>query len=103
MDYQAAYTKLLGLVDLERIRSATRFRKRYNLAKMEAILDRMGDPPDPNARAPHHRNQREGQHRPLCAPRSWSAPDTTQDSTRRPHIHTFRERIQTGRGTSQPR
>ena len=92
MDYQAAYTKLLGLVDLERMRSATRFRKRYNLAKMEAILDRMGDPQTRTPALHITGTKGKGSTAALCSSVLVSAGYHTGFYSS-PHIHTFRERI----------
>lgn len=92
MDYQSAYTKLLGLVDLERMRSATRFRKRYNLAKMEAILDRMGDPQTRTPALHITGTKGKGSTSALCSSVLVSAGYHTGFYSS-PHIHTFRERI----------
>ncbi len=92
MDYQAAYTKLLGLVDLERMRSATRFRKRYNLAKMEAILDRMGNPQSRTPALHITGTKGKGSTAALCSSVLVSAGYHTGFYSS-PHIHTFRERI----------
>ncbi len=92
MDYQAAYTKLMGLVDLERMRSAKRFRQRYNLAKMEAILDRMGNPQD-RAPAVHITGTKgKGSTAALCSSVLASS-GLHAGMYSSPHIHTFRERI----------
>ena len=92
MDYKSAYTKLLGLVDLERMRSATRFRKRYNLAKMEAILDRMGNPETRTPALHITGTKGKGSTAALCSSVLVSAGYHTGFYSS-PHIHTFRERI----------
>ena len=93
MDYQAAYTKLLGLVDLERMRSATRFRKAVQPGEDGSHPRPDGGSPNPDASGPHHWAPKERGARLPCVPPSWVSAGYHTGFYSSPHIHTFRERI----------
>ncbi len=92
MDYQSALQKLLGLVDHERIVSATRERVRYDLRRMETLLARLGNPYLGVPTVHIAGTKGKGSTAAMCAAVLRAAGYRTGLFTS-PHMHTFRERI----------
>ena len=92
MDYTGALHRLLGLVDHERVVSATRERVRYDLRRMEALLARLGNPHLGVPTVHIAGTKGKGSTAAMCAAVLRSAGYLTGLFTS-PHMHTFRERI----------
>ena len=92
MDYRSALGGLLQLVDLERMASHTRERIRYDLRRMVALLQRLGNPHQGIPTVHIAGTKGKGSTAAMCASvLSQQGYRTGLFSS--PHLHTFRERI----------
>ena len=92
MDYRQALSSLLGLVDFERMDTSTRRRVRYDLARIEALLSRLGDPHTSRPTVHIAGTKGKGSTAAMCTSVLSSQGYRTGLFTS-PHLHTFRERI----------
>ena len=96
-DYRSALNRLLGLVDHERIESvrsgASRERIRYDLSRMRALLDKLGNPHLGIPTAHIAGTKGKGSTSAMCANILTRAGRRVGLFTS-PHLHHFRERIQ---------
>ena len=92
MDYKSALGRLLRLVDHERIVSSNRERVRYDLSRMEALLDRLGNPQLSMPAVHIAGTKGKGSTAAICSSVLTHAGYRTGLYTS-PHLHTFRERI----------
>ena len=92
MDYRIALDRLLQLVDYERITLPARERVRYDLSRMDALLQRLGDPHLGMPTVHIAGTKGKGSTAAMCASvLSQQGYRTGLYSS--PHLHTFRERI----------
>ncbi len=92
MSYRDALVRLLQLVDHERLTSPTKRRVRYDLRRMEALLDRLGNPQSGTPTIHIAGTKGKGSTAAMCASVLSQQGYHTGLFTS-PHLHTFRERI----------
>ena len=92
MEYQHALDRLLNLIDYERVTSSQRTRVRYDLARIEALLARLGNPHLGLPTAHIAGTKGKGSTAAMCASVLSHQGYRTGLFTS-PHLHTFRERI----------
>lgn len=102
MNYAEALSKLLGLTDLERVASHGPHIRRYDLGRMRAFLEELGNP---HLKTPTvHITGTKGKGSTAATIASvLAAQGYTPGLFTSPHLHTFRERIQfDGQPVSEP-
>ena len=92
MEYRAALRRLLGLVDFERMTFPSGERVRYDLARMEALLLRLGNPHQGIPTVHIAGTKGKGSTAAMCSSILCQQGYRTGLYTS-PHMHTFRERI----------
>ena len=92
MDYQQALSRLLQLVDYERLGATSRVRVRYDLGRMEALLRCLGNPHQGVPTVHIAGTKGKGSTAAMCASVLTRQGYRTGLYTS-PHLHTFRERI----------
>ncbi|MDP3062616.1 MAG: folylpolyglutamate synthase/dihydrofolate synthase family protein [Chloroflexota bacterium] len=96
MDYAAALDRLLGLTDYERLSTVGTHQARYDLSRISALMERLGNAHLTVPTVHVAGTKGKGSVSALCAS-ALTAQGYTTGLYTSPHLHTFRERIQVDR------